>query len=116
LKEETKMNNFLFHSSLIEVLGAEQSAPKDRRKFPENGENLCGRREFDIRKGFDKPCQYNRLVQYGRDAAHKSRAACAFRSLEVYMNERQYHLRGSERELFSQTWRKSAIGDSAEPK
>jgi hypothetical protein len=25
-------------------------------------------------------------------------------------------LRGSERELFSQTWRKSAVGDSAKPK
>ena len=35
LKEETKMNSFLLHSSLIRVLGAEQSAPKDRRKFPE---------------------------------------------------------------------------------
>ncbi len=35
LKEETKMNNFLLHSSLIGVLGAEQSAPKYRRKFPE---------------------------------------------------------------------------------
>jgi hypothetical protein len=35
LKEETKMNNFLLHSSLIRVLGAEQSAPKDRQKFPE---------------------------------------------------------------------------------
>jgi hypothetical protein len=35
LKEETKMNNSLLHSSLIRVLGAEQSAPKDRRKFPE---------------------------------------------------------------------------------
>jgi hypothetical protein len=34
LKEETNMNNFLLHSSLIRVLGAEQSAPKDRRKFP----------------------------------------------------------------------------------
>ncbi len=72
--------------------------------FHRNGENLCGRREFDIRKGFDKSCQYNRPVQYGRDAAHKSRAACAFRSLEVYMNERQHHPRGSERELFSQTF------------
>ena len=35
MKEETKMNNFLLHSSLIRVLGVEQSAPKDRRKFPE---------------------------------------------------------------------------------
>ena len=61
-------------------------------------------------------CRYNRPVQYGRDAAHKSRAACAFRSLEVYMYERQHYLRGSERELYSQTWRKSAVGDSAKPK
>jgi hypothetical protein len=29
------MNHFLLHSSVIGVLGAEQSAPKDRRKFPE---------------------------------------------------------------------------------
>ncbi len=64
--------------------------------FTENGENLGGRREFDIRKGFDKLCRYNKPVQYGRDAANKSGAACAFRSLEVYMNERQHHLRGSE--------------------
>jgi hypothetical protein len=35
LKEETKMNKFLLHSSLIRVLGAEQSTPKDRQKFPE---------------------------------------------------------------------------------
>ncbi len=28
-------NNFLLHSSLIRVLGAEQSAPKDRRRFPD---------------------------------------------------------------------------------
>ncbi len=35
LKEETKMNSFLLHSSLIRLLGAEQSAPKDRQKFPE---------------------------------------------------------------------------------
>jgi hypothetical protein len=61
-------------------------------------------------------CRYNRPVQYGRDAAHKSIAACAFRSLEVYMYKRQHYLRGSERELFCQTRRKSAVGDSAEPK
>jgi hypothetical protein len=29
------MNNSLLHSSLIGALGAEQSAPKNRRKFPE---------------------------------------------------------------------------------
>ncbi|MFN9981223.1 MAG: hypothetical protein ACK53Y_14960, partial [bacterium] len=37
LKEETKRNRFLLYSSLIRVLGAEQSAPKDRRKFSEKG-------------------------------------------------------------------------------
>ena len=35
LKEETKRNRFPLHSSLIRVLGAEQSALKDRRKFSE---------------------------------------------------------------------------------
>jgi hypothetical protein len=33
LKEETKLNNFLLYGFLIGVLGAEQSAPKDRQKF-----------------------------------------------------------------------------------
>ena len=47
LKEETKMNSFLLHSSLIRVLGAEQSAPKDRRKFPEKGGNIRGRKYLD---------------------------------------------------------------------
>ena len=35
LKEESKRNRFPFYSSLIRVLGAEQSAPKDRQKFSE---------------------------------------------------------------------------------
>ena len=72
--------------------------------------------EFLIFHNFDRSCRYNRPVQYGRDTAHKSRAAWAFRSLEVYMYERQHYLRVSERKLFSQTWRKSAVGDSAEHK
>ncbi len=32
-----------------------------------SSENLGARREFAIRKDFDKSCQYNRPVQYGRD-------------------------------------------------
>ncbi len=60
-----------------------------------NGENLGERRDSDIRKGFDKSCRYNRPVQKGREAAHKSRLAWAFRSLEVYMNERRHHLNES---------------------
>ena len=35
LKEETKRNIFPLYSSLIRVIGAEQSALKDRRKFSE---------------------------------------------------------------------------------
>jgi hypothetical protein len=59
------------------------------RFFTGNGENLCGRRKLDTRRNFDRSCRYNQPVQYGRDAAHKSRAAWAFRSLEVYMSENQ---------------------------
>jgi hypothetical protein len=33
LKEETKLNNFVLYGFLIEGLGAEQLAPKDRQKF-----------------------------------------------------------------------------------
>jgi hypothetical protein len=39
---------------------------------------------------FDRSGQYNQAVRYERDATHKSRAAWAFRSLEVYMSERQH--------------------------
>ncbi len=45
---------------------------------------------LDIRGNFDRSCRYNQPVQYGRDAAHKSRAAWAFRSLEVYMSQNQH--------------------------
>ncbi len=48
-------------------------------------------------------------------AAHKSRAAWTFSSLGDCMRGSS-HLRGSERELISQTGKKSAVGDSAEPK
>ena len=48
------------------------------------------RRKLGIRRNFDRSCRYNQPVQYGRDAAHKSRAARAFRSLEVYMSENQH--------------------------
>jgi hypothetical protein len=58
--------------------------------------------------------QYNQPVQYGRDSAHKSRAGWAVISLEVYMSERQ-HI-SEDLELFSQSRRKSAVGDSAKPK
>jgi hypothetical protein len=48
------------------------------------------RRKLDTRRNFDRSCRYNQPVQYERDAAHKSRAARAFRSLEVYMSENQH--------------------------
>jgi hypothetical protein len=53
LKEESKRNRFPLYSSLIRVLGAEQSAPKDRRKFPEKGGNIGGRQHFEGRGHFD---------------------------------------------------------------
>ena len=54
LKEETKRNRFPLYSSLIRVLGAEQSAPKDRRKFSEKRAKMhaptfhLGRRHFGM--------------------------------------------------------------------
>ncbi len=45
---------------------------------------------LDTCGNFDRSCRYNQAVQYRRDAAHKSRAAWAFRSLEVYMSENQH--------------------------
>jgi hypothetical protein len=45
---------------------------------------------LDTRVNFGKSGRYNQPVQYGRDAAHKSRAAWAIRLLGVYMSERQH--------------------------
>ena len=44
LKEETKRNIFPLYSSLIRVIGAEQSASKGRRKFSEKGPKCQQRR------------------------------------------------------------------------
>ncbi len=44
----------------------------------------------DTRVYFGMSGRYNQPVQYGRDAAHKSRAAWAVISLGVYMSERQH--------------------------
>jgi len=52
-------------------------------------------KNLDTRVNFGRLGQYNQPVQYGRDTAHKSWAAWAFRSLEVYMNERRHHLNES---------------------
>ena len=52
-------------------------------------------------------------VQYGRDAAHISWTAWVRTPLEDCMEERQHHLNESS---LSQTWKKSEVGDSAEPK
>ncbi len=47
-------------------------------------------RNLDTRVNFGRSGRYNQPVQYGRDAAHKSRAAWAIRSLEVYTSGRQH--------------------------
>ena len=45
---------------------------------------------FDFRVYFGMSGQYKQPVQYGRDSAHKSRAAWAVFSLGVCMRERQH--------------------------
>jgi hypothetical protein len=47
-------------------------------------------KNLDTRLYFGMSGQYNQPVQYGRDAAHKSRVAWAVISLGVYMSERQH--------------------------
>jgi hypothetical protein len=59
-------------------------------------------------------CQYKQSVQYGRESAHKSRAARAPSSLGDYMYE-IHHINEEENVLISGTREKSAVGDSAEP-
>jgi hypothetical protein len=59
--------------------------------------------------------RYKQPVQYGRESAHKSRAARAPSSLGDYMFE-IHHINKEENVLISGTREKSGVGDSAEPK
>ncbi len=60
-------------------------------EFSQEMVKICAAaRNLDTRMNFDRSGRYNQPVQYGREAAHKSRAAWAIRSLEVYMSERQH--------------------------
>jgi hypothetical protein len=58
---------------------------------------------------------YKQPVRYGRESAHKSRAARACPSLGDYMFK-IYHINEEENVLISGIREKSAVGDSAEPK
>ncbi len=69
LKEETKMNNFLLHSSLIRVLGAEQSGPL---KIGENSQNIRPCRYLDWTQIFWQVVAVQQPVHYGRECANKS--------------------------------------------
>ncbi len=62
LKEESKRNRFLLYSALIRVLGAEQSAPKDRQKFSEKRVKMST--AVDISKGADILTHLDRSCQY----------------------------------------------------
>jgi hypothetical protein len=118
LKEETKLNNFLLYSFLIEDLGAELLAPKYQRKFLKDMRPPTiwpSAKILDCGAYFGLSGRYNQPVQYGRECANKSSAQAVHLSLGDG-KRRTSHLRGPERELFSQTRRKSAAGDSAEPK
>ncbi len=60
-------------------------------KFSQEMVKICAAaRNLDNCVNFGRSGRYNQPVQYGRDIAHKSRAAWAIRSLEVYMSERQH--------------------------
>jgi hypothetical protein len=76
LKEETKRNIFPLYSSLIRVIGAEQSASKGRRKFSEKGPKCQQAPTFCRVPTFwhvlDRSCQYKQPCQYGRHGAHIS--------------------------------------------
>jgi hypothetical protein len=57
--------------------------------------------------------RYNKPVQYGRESAHKSRAAGGNASLDDCMQESNTIWEKSE--FFSGAWEKPAAADSAEP-
>jgi hypothetical protein len=57
--------------------------------------------------------RYKQLVQYGRESAHKSRAAGATPHLETSCS--RFNIKEEENELNIGTREKSAVGDSAEP-
>jgi hypothetical protein len=59
--------------------------------------------------------RFKQPVQYGRESAHKSRAARAPSSSGDYMLE-IHHINEEENMIISGTREKSAVGDSAEPK
>ena len=84
----------------------------------ELGKICAAANNFDFRIYFGMSGRYKQPVQYGygRDSAQKIRAGWAVFSLGgLHVREATY-LQGSERELFSQSRRKSAVGDSAESK
>ena len=129
LKEETKRNRFPLYSSLIRVLGAEQSAPKDRLKFSEKGSKCRRPPTFRGMPTFwhvlDRSCQYKQPCQYGRHAAHISWAGLrtdhlgtAWRPGNTFWEESSSRgLRSSwRRERPSAGLSRRQSGETAEPK
>jgi hypothetical protein len=60
--------------------------------------------------------RYKQPVRYGREYAHKSRAATALSSLGDYYTCEIHHINKEENVLISETRKESAVGDSAEPR
>ncbi len=87
--------------------------------FDRNQWNSRWKPDFWLPRGFGPFLgmggRYKQPVQYGRESAHKSRAATAPSSLGDYMFE-IHHINDEENVLISRTREKSAVGDSAEPK
>ncbi len=100
-RPKSRMASFLESVSMIAEFGQQQWSCmnfrySDRtlrsrdRIFKFSREMWKFARNLDTRVNFGMSGRYNQPVQYGRDAAHKSRAAWAIRLLGVYMSERQH--------------------------
>jgi hypothetical protein len=102
-RQKSRMASFLETVSMIADFGQQQWSYTNFRlsdrtlrsrdrilDFSQELVKICAAaNNLDTRVYFGMSGLYNQPVQYGRDAAHKSRAAWAVISLGVYMSERQ---------------------------
>jgi hypothetical protein len=103
-RQKSRMASSLETVSMIADLGQQQWSYTNFRlsdrtlrsrdrifEFSQELVKICAAtRNLDTCVYFGMSGRYNQLVQYGRDAAHKSRPAWAVIPLGVYMSERQH--------------------------
>jgi hypothetical protein len=103
-RQKSRMASILETVSMIAEFGQQQWSNTNFRlsdrtlrsrdrifKFSQELVKICAAaKNLDTRLNFGMSGRYNQPVQYGRDAAHKSRAAWAGIPLGVYMSERQH--------------------------